>query len=122
MIVHGREIKFKRTVGANIDIANICPNGDIKHIDQLFNGNYQHSQVQVAKFMSFLSTGYENNKAFEDKKYTPNPLTVDEALLLEEDEFSELFDEALEAWTGEKTTVETKEPKPVKGSKKKVSE
>ena len=118
MKVYGREINFKRTVEATINIADMCPDSDIANADKLFDGTYQVSQKTAASFMAILSKGYENHKSFEDPGYEPNPLTVREALSLESNEFDALFVEAVRAYTGEKPTVETEPPK----DKKKVEE
>lgn len=115
MKIFGREIAFKRTVQATIKIADMCENGDAKNIETLFEGTYQTSQKQAAKFIVALNEGFETFKAFEDKAYTPNPLTLDEALALPDEDFDELFSEAIKAYTGETTTVKTV---PAKGKKK----
>lgn len=111
MKIYGREIKFKRTVAATCSVANLCAGGDIGKINQLFSGKYQQSQTQAAKFMAALSEGYENAKVFENADYQPRPLTCEEALSLDSETFDTLFYEAIDAWTGEKPTVETKPPK-----------
>lgn len=107
MKVNGREIKFLRTVSATCDIADMCKDGDIKNADTLFDGKYQISQKTAAKFIAVLNKGYEDNKAFSDKGYEPNPISAEELLTLPEDIFNELFVESISAYTGDKPTVET---------------
>lgn len=107
MTVYGREIKFLRTVGATIKVADMCPDGEIENVDRLFEGNYQMSQKTAAKFMSVLSESYEDNKAYWEPGYKGTPLSEEEALALPGDVFNELFIEAVKAYTGEKPTVET---------------
>ena len=120
MNIYGREVKFLRTVEATIKIADMCPDSDIEKANQLFDGSYQVSQQTAATFMAVLSEGYENNKAFADPEYKPHPLTEREALSLQSEKFSELFGEAIQAYVGEKVTVETE---PVKKTEEtKVSE
>ena len=112
MIINGREIKFLRTVKANCMIADMCKDGEIKNLGILFDGGYRKSQETTAKFMAALSEGYETNKAFQDPEYKPHPLSVDEALCLEDDVFADLFLEAVDVFGLEKATVETaEEPK-----------
>ena len=119
MNINGRDVRFLRTVMANCKIADICKDGDIANGKDLFSGSYQESQINGAKFMAILSEGYEQNKKFrEGGDYEPRPLTEEEALNLTDDEFSELFREAYEAYTAEKPTVETEA---VKGKKKEVT-
>lgn len=115
MIINGRDIRFRRTVKATCEIADICPQGDISKIDELFAGKYQSSQINSAKFMAILSQGYEMSQKFADPDYKPNPLTEEEVMYLSEEDFNSLFSLAVSAWLGEKPTVETK---PQKGKKK----
>lgn len=114
MILHGREVKFRRTVLGNCEIAEMSPKKDINRFDELLKGDYMTSQNAAAKFMVALSKGYEMNQRFENPDYEMNPLTVEEALLLDGDDFNELFTEALTAFTGDKPTVEA-EPVKEKG-------
>ena len=101
---------------ANCKIADICKDGDIANGKDLFCGSYQESQINGAKFMAILSEGYEQNKKFrEGGDYEPRPLTEEEALNLTEEEFSEAFGEAIEAYAGEKPSVVAE---PAKGKKK----
>lgn len=117
MNVNGREVHFKRTVEANCDIADLCPDKDASKLDALFSGSYQESQRMCAKFIAALSNAYEHSVQFADPGYKPSPLTDAEALTLDPPVFSALFDEALAIWRGEKPTIETVE-KETKGKKK----
>ena len=116
MKVNGREINFKRTVAANCKIADLCPDMDIKNADKLFAGKYQDSQLTAAKVIAILSDGYEQNRKFSEPGYEPHPISVEELLTLDDELFGELFGEAMEAYAGEKATVETE---PEKGKKNK---
>lgn len=111
MKVYGRDIKFKRTIQATCEVASLCKDGDAKNLDKLFDGKYQVSQVTAARFMVALSNGYETSQSYIKADYEPHPLTEGEALSLTEEEFDALFMEALDAWSGEKPTIETEEPK-----------
>lgn len=114
MEIHGREIKFLRTVEATIKIADMCKDGDIKNAETLFDGSYQTSQKTAADFMAVLSEGYEKNRAFNEQGYKARPLMADEVLSLTEDDFGTLFGEAVKAYNGEKPTIETEENKDTK--------
>lgn len=112
MVIHGREIKFRRTVLGNCEIAAICPKKDINKFQDLLQSDYGTSQNAAAVFMAALSKGWEMHRHFEDPSYEMRPLTVEEALLLDSDDFNELFVEALAAFTNDgKPTVETEPPK-----------
>ena len=118
MKINGREVKFMRTVAATCRIAETCEDGDIKNVNKLFDGNDQTSQKACAQFMEIMSEGFEENRKFKEAGYEPRPLTLEEALSLTEEEFSACFLEAVEAYSGEKPTVETE---PIKSKKKATS-
>lgn len=111
MKIHGREVGFLRTVGATCKFAEACPDGDINKAGEIFSGNYTSSQLLAAKFIVYQNEGYEQDRKYSDAKYEPNPLTVDEVLSLTEEDFTALFQEALDTWLDEKATVETEAPK-----------
>ncbi len=118
MVINGREIKFLRTVLANCKIADICKDGDLKNAGELFEGKYQDSQKTTAKFIAIMSEGYEMNRKFVEPGYEPRPLTAEEALNLTEEDFGKCFLEAVDAYSGEKPTVESE---PIKSKKKAVT-
>lgn len=111
MLIHGREIKFLRTVQAACDIADICPKGDMANIAELFKGTTKTRVTNMANIIHFLSVGYEEAKAFEEEGYKPNPITVKELMALDEDTFNILFAEATEAFYSDKQTVEVEPEK-----------
>lgn len=111
MLIHGREIKFLRTVQAACDIADICPKGDMANIAELFKGTTKTRVTNMANIIHFLSVGYEEAKAFEEEGYKPNPITVKELMALDEDTFNILFTEATEAFYSDKQTVEVEPEK-----------
>ncbi len=111
MIIHGREIKFLRTVQAACDIADICPKGDMANIADLFKGTTKTRITNMANIICFLNEGYEEAKAFEEEGYKPNPITVKEVMLLDEETFNSLFVEATEAFYADKQTVEVEPEK-----------
>lgn len=111
MLIHGREIKFLRTVQAACDIADICPKGDMANIAELFKGTTKTRITNMANIICFLNEGYEEAKAFEEEGYKPIPITVKEVMALNEDTFNSLFVEATEAFYGDKQTVEVEPEK-----------
>lgn len=112
MLVHGREVKFLRTVWAVSEIAKVCPMNNISRLNETLKSE---STVEVndtwATFVYALSNGYEMAHKFEEKGYKPNPVTKDELYTLSEADFGQLIQEAMEAWFGDKVTVEIEEPK-----------
>lgn len=112
MELHGREIKFRRTVLANCEIAEKCPDGDINRFNELLEGSYAVAQKAAALFMAAMSKGYEMEQKFIDPAYIERPLTEAECLLLDNDDFNNLFAEAMAVFSDDgKVTVETEEPK-----------
>lgn len=112
MKVHGREVKFLRTVWAVNEVAKVCPMNDIGRImEKLKTKSTVELNETWAVFICALNGGYEMAQKYEDKDYKPNPLTIDELYTLPEDEFSALIREATEAWYGDKITVEVEESK-----------
>ena len=112
MKVHGREVKFLRTVWAVNEVAKVCPMNDIGRImEKLKTKSTVELNETWAVFICALNGGYEMAQKYEDKDYKPNPLTVDELYTLSEEEFAALIREATEAWYGDKITVEVEESK-----------
>lgn len=98
MIVHGREIKFKLTIGAQQRIAAMCQDGDIKKLDDITkSGDVVAGIAAVVETIAALSEGHERARQYEQPEYEPHPLTVDEILTLERDEIIELQQEAWRA-------------------------
>lgn len=116
MIVHGREVKFLRTVWAISEISKVCPSQNINKLSTALNtGSTLELNDIWMTFMIALNTGYEMAQKYADKDYVSNPLTKDELMALTEDEFNNLLAEATEAWIGDKITVEVEEPKKKEG-------
>lgn len=112
MEIHGREIKFKRTVKATCDIYKLAPDGDLSKLDAMLeSGDYSKMADVMIGFVVAMSKGYEASMAFEDLDYHPNPITEEEIMLLTTDELEELFKGSIAEWLGEKPTVEAKAPK-----------
>lgn len=113
MKIHGREITFLRNVWANCEFTKLA-DGDAETIEKKLGSDYITSQKTAAEMMAILSSASEMTKKFDDPDYKERPLTVEEALTLEEEAFSQLFHEALAAWAKEKPTIETTPKKGVK--------
>ncbi len=112
MLLHGREVKFLRTVWAINEVAKNCPNQNIgKFSETLKNESTIAVNDTWANFMIALNTGYEMARKYEDKDYVSNPLTVDELYTLSEGDFAILINEAIAAWVGDVQTVEVEESK-----------
>lgn len=112
MEIHGREVKFKRTVGANCAIEKYFePLGGF-NLQRISEGDYSTQQENAAAFMEELSKGAEE-AAFWDaynrgETYMVHPLTSSEAMTLENEDFNALFIEALKVWAEAAPTVKAK--------------
>lgn len=112
MEIHGREIHFRRTVGAQCDIAEYSPDGDVNRFDDLLNSNdYLTSQKAVLFFICTLSKWYEKEQKMNVPDYIERPLTMEECMMLEPETIEALSNEAAMAFHGETVTVEAEEPK-----------
>ena len=113
MIIHGKERGFALTIGATIEIAEFCPNGDISRIgDAITRGGYARQMSNICKLIVALNRGYEERKAFEENGYVPDPLTEQEVRSLTTADLTALQGEAMAAFSRDaETTVETKPPK-----------
>lgn len=117
MKVFGKDVKFRRTVGATCKIAEACPDGDIQRIGEMVDANnLAKSQKFIAIFICAMNEGYEKTKAISDPTYTPNPVTFDEIMCLDQDELTTLIDEAMATFNTVNTTVEAV-PKKNRGKK-----
>lgn len=116
MIVNGREVKFMRTMGANAEIADLAPDGDMTKLGEMLQGFSGEAIRTTAKFICALNNGYIGNRKFVEPDYSIKPLTPPEVLSLPEKDYLDLVHEALEAYTSEVPKIET-EPVPVAGKK-----
>lgn len=114
MVINGRDVKFRRSVLANCEIADASPDGDVNRLimEQLQGGSYAASQRAAVVIITALSKGYETAQQAADPAYKPNPITEREAMSLRENEFDDLFAEAMQEFiSGGRRTVEAEEPK-----------
>lgn len=117
MKVNGREIKFLRTVKTNFDIAEICPEKKLERMGDLFPDDSLESIRNMVKFIQLMNQGYEEAKHYEDPTHEVTVIKEEDVMYMPNDEMSELFQEAVNAFLGIKQTVEVEPSK----SKKKTS-
>ena len=113
MIIHGREVGFRMTVGATLEIAKLTPHQSIEEISDVLSEATFAGQVElVAAFIAAMSKGDEEARKYETPGYVPHPLTVPEILSLDMKQLSELQTAAMAAYISDsEKTVETEEPK-----------
>ena len=117
MYLHGREIKFKFTIAASIEVSKMCKDGKLENIASIFEGTYEEVAHNNNMFIIALHKGYIDSMKFEDPKFDEKVLTEEELLMMDNQDYSKLQDEAYAAYYGDsKRKVET-EPVKVKGKK-----
>ena len=105
MELNGREVGFRRSVFATMEIAKICPNKDPNRLGELLGGDIVTSMETAITFVCA--------KKLEDPAYKPNPITEEELLDETEGSLMDLVNAAVDAYMADgKQTVEAE---PVKG-------
>lgn len=117
MYLHGREIKFKFTIAASIEVSKMCKDGKLENIASIFEGTYEEVAHNNNMFIIALHKGYIDSMKFEDPKFDEEVITEEELLMMDNQDYSKLQDEAYAAYYGDsKRNIET-EPVKVKGKK-----
>lgn len=98
MNVYGKERGFLMTVGASAEIAKLCPDGRLENWGKMISGADDVTTIENrAALICALNKGYEQNRAFSEAGYKPEPITKAEVLALPNREFLALLSEALKA-------------------------
>ena len=113
MLIHGRECGFMLTVGASIEIAKMCPGGDLARIGEMFeHTNYADTLDFIIDFAVALNKGYSEHMAFESGGFDVRPLTAAELRALPPSALAELQREAMASFTSDaETSIEVKPEK-----------
>lgn len=98
MEIFGKERGFLMTVGASAEIAKLCPDGRLENWGKMISGANDVTTIENrAALIVALNAGYEQNKAFTEPGYKPEPLTKEAVLALPNKEFLGLLADALKA-------------------------
>ena len=112
MVINGKERGFLLTIGASAEISELCPQGDLSRLGEVFNQSYAKQIRITARLIAAMSRGYENQKHYEDPSYEPDSLTVDEIMTLDTQTFQELTHEVMQKFgADQQPTVETEAKK-----------
>jgi hypothetical protein len=112
MVINGKERGFLLTIGASAEISELCPQGDLSRLGEVFNQSYAKQIRITARLIAAMSRGYENQKHYEDPSYEPDALTVDEIMTLDTATFQELTHEVMQKFgSDQQPTVETEAKK-----------
>lgn len=101
--VNGREINFKYSVGACVELDRLCAEEGVETLDAYLdipdNGRRIRNRI---RFICVLSLMGEKAAAFEAPGYRPKPLTYDEVATMTPREFADVFSEAVKACANDK--------------------
>lgn len=117
MKVNGRNVKFKYTIWASIQISKMCPEGKQENIAKIFEGSDEEIVHNVNEFMLTLNKAYIDAEKFANPDFNEKPLTLEELMFLDRKEYSQLQDEAIAAYYGDMKRETTTEPVKTKGKK-----
>lgn len=117
MVINGRDIRFRRSVRATADLAEICPNKDISKLGELMAGGTAQQMVTAAMLIHILNNAYEKHEHIVNPEYEANPISVDEIMDLDEVEFTALMTEAVAAFRMDGETDIATKPATGKGKK-----
>ena len=110
MKIGGKEYGFKLTVGASVQIARLCPDGDLARISEAVGTNYGEQAETLARMISALSNGYAAAEAVEGREAAR--LSVEDVLSVDPKTFEALTREAFAAFSSDiKGEVEVKPTK-----------
>lgn len=98
MNIFGHEYGMLYTVGAQQELAALCPDGDLTRLKEVTQGKISEVTPEAAKIPMILSDWHERAKsleaATEGGSYTPAPLSWDVIQMLTVQQFGELMGEA----------------------------
>ena len=115
MELNGREIGFAYNMRAAKMLVDLAPDRDLTKIGDALTGKYGNIVDNQAKFIIALSAAY--CMSAEHRAEGATPVTMDELLDMDQEEFQAVFLEASNAFIeGQKTNVNTKPAPRKKGT------
>ncbi len=121
MLIHGKERKFMFTVSVALELAKICPEGNLERLGEVLSGDFTQSLPNIARFIVAMNMGYENAKKFEDPDHVVDVITYEEVLNTDFSVIMNVLDVAMAAYEGDsKREIKTEAAK-TKGKKTEVS-
>lgn len=117
MEIHGRAITFRFSTGAASELADLCPNGDLRKIPEMVGADSRMSEQNnfAGHLIAILSKWGDAERKYTEPGFVPNPMSFEEAMCLDLDTFTKCLTEALDQLSKDaETTVHTS---PVPGKK-----
>lgn len=91
------EIKLMRTVNANMEIARLCPNKNMKRFGEIVNGeDSEKSFESMIQIIMICNKAAEEFEHFKDPTYEMQPVTREELCFLTEEQLGALCVRALD--------------------------
>lgn len=115
MKIFGREYGMLYSVGAQQEIAELCPERDIKRLGEYMRGKLSDAVEKQARIPIILSNWHEKAEAMkaaaEGREYVQQPLAWETVTMLGQEEFGALMGEAFAAMgAGQRRSVESDVP------------
>lgn len=112
MKIYGRNYGFLFSVGAEQELAGLCPNGELRRLQDVMKGNNQEAIAAAAEVLCVLSRWHEKAQAYFNPDYEQHPLTRELLDLLPLETFQQLQNEALGSFRRDGApSVEAEPPK-----------
>lgn len=112
MELFGREYGLLLSVGAEQEIARLCPEEDLRRLREVLIGTDSAAFERTKELLCILSRWHEKARAFREPGYEPQPLTQELLDLATPAQFLALQAEAMRRFTEDrKQTVEAEASK-----------
>lgn len=116
MMIHGREVHFRRTVWATCEISKLCPGRDLARLAEAMGDNFADNMEVTARIAVILSEADAQARRWEGKGDV-RPLMMEELMTLDLAEFVSVTTEAMAAFNRDaETTVEAEPVKKTDGA------
>lgn len=113
------DIKFERTVWAEKQLSNLCPNNDIKRLNDILQGDNTTKQFEMMQDMVIIMhQAYERKQKFLNSEFEPIEVTREFLDCLNEEELSNLALRAFGDFKEDGKTLIEAEPKKEKAEVK----
>lgn len=105
----GKEYGLELNIQSEIEISELCPDGDFAKIGEvLSSGTFIENVKNIIKIACMLSRGYEDHMKYDNPEYEVNYLTEDDFKFAKNSDIFMLTNAVTEAMSeGAEQTVET---------------
>ena len=112
MTIYGKEYGLAYTIGAEQEIARLCPDGDLRKIREFAQGGTDELIDRMVSTICIMSKWHEVSKQFETPDYQPQPLQPEVVKSLPRSVYRKLQAEAIAVMVADsRPTVEAEAEK-----------